>query len=192
MKITPWTNCRSEEWACAVVGHLERRRKPATPRRLPAASIHHPFADDQIATRLIEGNFNDISVRSFTLVGAPPLIFRVDLSEEFRLSPKSSGLTWEFLFSSCSARRCIAALARRFWSASRVYRSTSASVLWPVMEAISFAEHPASANLRAAALRRPCGTQCSGSFAFSIRLTVQLPKPATLKGFPYSVRANAF
>ena len=47
--------------------------------------------------------------------------------------------------------------AIRSWSAALVYLATSVSVVWPLMEAMTFALHPASARRRQAALRRPMG-----------------------------------
>jgi len=45
--------------------------------------------------------------------------------------------------------------ANRNWSAAAVYRATSRRLLCPVTAAMTFALHPASASLRAAAFRKP-------------------------------------
>jgi hypothetical protein len=63
--------------------------------------------------------------------------------------------------------RPIAARAIRSWSAALVYRSTSRSVPWPLMAAISFALQPASARRRHAALRSPCAESPLGISASS-------------------------
>lgn len=57
------------------------------------------------------------------------------------------------------------------------------------MAAISFAVHPASANLRAAALRNPWVTHRSGKPALSIFSAMKpLPKPLEVNGLPKAVR----
>ena len=55
-----------------------------------------------------------------------------------------------------------ARLPPRLRSASRVYLSASANVVWPSVDMISCAVHPASAIRRPSVLRRPCGWQSRG------------------------------
>jgi len=49
-----------------------------------------------------------------------------------------------------------------------VYRSTSESEAWPVIEAMIFDEQPISASVRAAAFRKPWATQRCSSPAVSM------------------------
>ena len=74
--------------------------------------------------------------------------------------------------------------AIRSWSAALVYRLTSVSVVWPLIDAMTFALQPASASRLQAALRSPWAAQCLGRFASLHRSRNQLPKPGAVNGLP--------
>src|SRR5216684_272002 len=52
--------------------------------------------------------------------------------------------------------------AMRAWSAAAVYLCNSRKLAWPLMAAMTLAEHPASARRRHAALRNPCAEVPAG------------------------------
>src|SRR5262245_40996057 len=73
--------------------------------------------------------------------------------------------------------------ARRLRFAARVYRSTSLSDAWPVIDAISCVVQPISARRRAHAFRSPCD-ETSGHPAASHHSGMLLPNPLLLYGLP--------
>jgi hypothetical protein len=115
------------------------------------------------------------------------LFVHFDLSSVFDVLPKPLEAVWAAMFALRPSSFANAALASRAWSASRVYRSASVSVLWPSAAMISWAVHPASASRRPAALRRPCGWHSSGSPAMVIASRIHWPKPSTVNGLPRCV-----
>ncbi|MDI2055620.1 MULTISPECIES: hypothetical protein [Bradyrhizobium] len=85
----------------------------------------------------------------------------------------------------------MAATANFFFAASRQYRSISRMSVWPVMDMISSALHPASANRRHAALRTPCGLEPSGKPASPAASLIQLENAFSLRARPYMVAMKA-